>query len=121
LNSGFFEEASAWRDWLLRAVAGAPAQMQIMYGIAGERRLIEYQLPWLKGYEDAAPVRIGNAAADQVQLDVYGEVLDSLYQARRMGLPLNTPAWALERALVEHLETIWEKPDEGIFARLELE
>ena len=115
LNSGFFEEAAAWRDWLLRAVAGAPAQMQIMYGIAGERRLLEYQVPWLKGYEDAAPVRIGNAAADQVQLDVYGEVLDSLYQARRMGLPPNTPAWALERALVEHLETIWEEPDEGIW------
>ena len=115
LNSGFFEEAAAWRDWLLRAVAGAPRQMQIMYGIAGERRLLEYEVPWLKGYEGAAPVRIGNAAADQLQLDVFGEVLDSLYQARRMGLPPNTAAWALERALVEHLETIWEQPDEGIW------
>jgi GH15 family glucan-1,4-alpha-glucosidase len=115
LNSGFFEEAAAWRDWLLRAVAGAPPQMQIMYGIAGERRLIEYEVPWLKGYEGAAPVRIGNAAAGQLQLDVYGEVLDSLYQARRMGLPANKAAWALERALVEHLETVWEQPDEGIW------
>ena len=85
LNSGFLEEAAAWRDWLLRAVAGSPVQMQIMYGIAGERRLTEYEVRWLRGYEDAAPVRIGNAAADQLQLDVYGEVLDALYQARRMG------------------------------------
>jgi GH15 family glucan-1,4-alpha-glucosidase len=115
LNSGFSEEATAWRDWLLRAVAGAPPQMQIMYGIAGERRLVEYEVPWLKGYEGAAPVRIGNAAVDQLQLDVYGEVLDALYQARRMGLPPNEPAWALERALVEHLQTIWEQPDEGIW------
>ncbi|MBV9198322.1 MAG: glycoside hydrolase family 15 protein, partial [Alphaproteobacteria bacterium] len=115
MNSGFFEEAAAWRNWLLRAVAGAPAQMQIMYGIGGERRLIEYEVPWLRGYEGAAPVRIGNAAADQVQLDVYGEVLDTLYQARRMGLPGNQAAWALERALVEHLETVWEQPDEGIW------
>src|SRR5437868_13682801 len=89
--------------------------MQIVYGIAGERRLLEYEVPWLKGYEGAAPVRIGNAAADQLQLDVYGEVLDSLYQARRMGLPANKAAWALERALVEHLETVWEQPDEGIW------
>jgi GH15 family glucan-1,4-alpha-glucosidase len=115
MNSGFFEEAAAWRDWLLRAVAGAPSQMQIMYGIAGERRLIEYEVPWLKGYEGAAPVRIGNAAADQLQVDVYGEVLDSLYQARRMALPPNKAAWGLERALVEHLEKIWEQPDEGIW------
>ena len=75
MNSGFFEEAAAWRDWLLRAVAGASSQLQIMYGIAGERRLVEYEVPWLRGYEGAAPVRIGNAAADQLQLDVYGEVL----------------------------------------------
>ena len=115
MNSGFFEEAAAWRDWLLRAVAGAPPQMQIMYGIGGERRLIEYEVPWLKGYEGAAPVRIGNSAADQLQLDVYGEVLDSLYQARRMGLPASQTAWSLERALVEHLETVWEQPDEGIW------
>src|SRR3954454_13196095 len=115
LNSGFLEEAAAWRDWLLRAVAGSPVQMQIMYGIAGERRLTEYEVRWLRGYEDAAPVRIGNAAADQLQLDVYGEVLDALYQARRMGLPFNEAAWDLERALLKHLETIWDQPDEGIW------
>ena len=84
MNSGFFEEAAAWRDWLLRAVAGASSQLQIMYGIAGERRLVEYEVPWLRGCEGAAPVRIGNAGADQLRLDVYREVLDALYQARRM-------------------------------------
>ncbi len=90
MNSGFIEEAGAWREWLLRAIAGAPEQMQIMYGIAGERRLTEFEVPWLRGYEGAAPVRIGNAASDQLQLDVYGEVLDALYQARRMGLAPST-------------------------------
>src|SRR5438309_1929996 len=89
--------------------------MQIMYGIAGERRLTEYELPWLRGYEDAAPVRIGNSAADQLQLDVYGEVLDALYQARRMGLAPSEAAWNLERELVEHLERIWDLPDEGLW------
>src|SRR3954447_13768200 len=84
-----------------------------MYGIAGERRLTEYEVTWLRGYEDAAPVRIGNAASDQLQLDVYGEVLDALYQARRMGLPFSEAAWDLERALLGHLETIWDQPDEG--------
>ncbi|HYZ42184.1 MAG TPA: glycoside hydrolase family 15 protein, partial [Stellaceae bacterium] len=115
LNSGFLEEAAAWRDWLLRAVAGSPVQMQIMYGIAGERRLTEYEVRWLRGYEDAGPVRIGNAAADQLQLDVYGEVLDALYQARRMGLAPSEAAWNLERELVEHLEKIWDLPDEGLW------
>jgi len=115
LNSGFVDEAEAWREWLLRAVAGNPAQMQIMYGIAGERRLTEYEVTWLKGYENAGPVRIGNAASDQLQLDVYGEVLDALYQARRMKLPSNDAAWGLEQALLAHLETIWEQPDEGMW------
>jgi GH15 family glucan-1,4-alpha-glucosidase len=115
LNSGFAEEAEAWREWLLRAVAGDPAQMQIMYGIAGERRLTEYEVTWLKGYENAGPVRIGNAASDQLQLDVYGEVLDALYQARRMKLAANDAAWGLEKALVGHLETIWDQPDEGMW------
>ncbi len=115
MNSGFTEEARLWRHWLLRAIAGAPDQMQIMYGVAGERRLTEYEIPWLKGYEGAGPVRIGNAASDQLQLDVYGEVLDALYQARRMGLAESGAGWALERTLIEHLETIWEQPDDGIW------
>jgi GH15 family glucan-1,4-alpha-glucosidase len=115
MNSGFIEEAGAWREWLLRAIAGAPEQMQIMYGIAGERRLMEYELPWLEGYENAAPVRIGNAASDQLQLDVYGEVLDALYQARRMDLAPSEAGWRLERTLIQHLEKIWEQPDEGIW------
>jgi GH15 family glucan-1,4-alpha-glucosidase len=115
LNSGFIDEAEAWREWLLRAVAGDPAQMQIMYGIAGERRLTEYEVTWLKGYENAGPVRIGNAASDQLQLDVYGEVLDALYQARRMGLASSDAAWSLEQALLAHLETIWDQPDEGMW------
>jgi GH15 family glucan-1,4-alpha-glucosidase len=115
MNSGFIEEAGAWRQWLLRAVAGAPEQMQIMYGVAGERRLTEYEVPWLGGYEGAAPVRIGNAASGQLQLDVYGEVLDALYQARRMGLAPSEAGWQLERTLVEHLEKIWDQPDEGIW------
>jgi GH15 family glucan-1,4-alpha-glucosidase len=115
MNSGFVQEADAWREWLLRAVAGDPAQMQIMYGIAGERRLTEYEVTWLKGYEGATPVRIGNAASDQLQLDVYGEVLDALYQARRMGLSSSDAGWGLERALLDHLETIWEQPDEGMW------
>ncbi len=115
LTSGFLEEASAWRDWLIRAIAGSPDQMQIMYGIAGERRLAEYELPWLAGYEGSSPVRVGNAAAGQLQLDVYGEVLDAMYQARRLGLAPDDNGWNLERALVQHLETIWEQPDEGIW------
>jgi GH15 family glucan-1,4-alpha-glucosidase len=114
-NSGFLEEAGAWREWLLRAIAGLPTQLQIMYGLAGERRLTEYEVPWLAGYEGAAPVRIGNAASDQLQLDVYGEVLDALYQARRMGLAPSEEGWRLERLLVEYLETIWDQPDEGIW------
>ncbi len=115
LTSGFLEEASAWRDWLIRAIAGSPDQMQIMYGIAGERRLDEYELPWLPGYEGSSPVRVGNAASGQLQLDVYGEVLDAMYQARRLGMAPDDNGWNLERALVEHLETIWHEPDEGIW------
>ena len=115
LAVGFVEEASAWRDWLVRAVAGSPADIQIMYGVAGERRLDEYELPHLSGYEGSAPVRIGNAAAGQVQLDVYGEVMDALYAARRAGLAANAASWALECALIDHLETIWDQPDDGIW------
>ncbi len=115
LESGFIEEAKEWRDWLVRAIAGDPDQMQIMYGVAGERRLTEFELHELQGYEGSAPVRIGNAAAGQVQLDVYGEVLDSLYQARKKGLQQSTAAWSLQKALVGHLEKIWAEPDDGIW------
>jgi GH15 family glucan-1,4-alpha-glucosidase len=115
LGAGFIEEAKAWRGWLLRAVAGSPQDLQIMYGPAGERRLEEYEVPWLKGYESSLPVRIGNAAAKQVQLDVYGELTDALYVARKAGLDANAASWALECALVGHLETIWEQPDDGIW------
>ena len=115
LGAGFVAEANAWRSWLLRAVAGNPEDLQIMYGVAGERRLVEYEVPWLPGYEKSAPVRIGNAAAGQIQLDVYGEVLDALYVARKAGLSGNAASWTVERALIEHLETIWDQPDDGIW------
>ena len=115
IESGFMDEARAWRDWLLRAVAGKPDRMQIMYGIAGERRLTEFELAELPGYEASRPVRIGNAASGQLQLDVYGEFLDSLYLARRKGLPKSEAGWELGRALVNHLEKIWTQPDEGIW------
>ena len=115
MEAGFIDEAKAWRDWLLRAVAGNPSQMQIMYGVAGERRLTEFELPELPGYEASKPVRIGNAASEQLQLDVYGEVLDSFYQARCRGLSKLDVAWELERALVNHVEKIWFQPDDGIW------
>ena len=115
LSGGFLDEARVWRKWLVRAVAGSPDDLQIMYGVAGERRLVEYEVPWLPGYEGSAPVRIGNAAAGQLQLDVYGEVLGALYVARRAGLAENDASWALEYALIEHLATIWDQPDEGIW------
>jgi GH15 family glucan-1,4-alpha-glucosidase len=115
LTAGFTEEARAWREWLVRAVAGSASQMQIMYGIAGERRLTEFTVDWLTGYGGAAPVRIGNAAAGQRQLDVYGEVLDSFYQSRRMGLAAWDAEWDLECHLIEHLATIWHEPDEGLW------
>jgi GH15 family glucan-1,4-alpha-glucosidase len=115
IQSGFLEEAKAWREWLLRAVAGSPDDIQIMYGIAGERRLIEYTVPWLPGYQGSSPVRVGNAAAGQIQLDVYGEVLATLYVARQAGLAADSAGWDLERALIAHLETIWDQPDEGIW------
>jgi GH15 family glucan-1,4-alpha-glucosidase len=115
MGAGYFEEAGAWREWLVRAVAGAPSQMQIMYGIAGERRLPEWQIPWLPGYEASAPVRVGNAAAAQLQLDVYGEVMDVLHQGRRAGLETHQPAWELQRALLDHLEKVWQEKDEGMW------
>jgi GH15 family glucan-1,4-alpha-glucosidase len=115
LAAGYVAEARAWRDWLLRAAAGAPSQLQIMYGVAGERRLTELELPWLPGYEGSRPVRIGNAASDQIQLDVIGELMDCLHQARRAGVAPDAEAWDLQRALVDHLESTWEQPDEGIW------
>jgi GH15 family glucan-1,4-alpha-glucosidase len=115
MNSGYYDEARAWRDWLLRAVAGSPNQIQIMYGIAGERRLTEWEVSWLPGYENAKPVRIGNAAHSQVQLDVYGEMMDALHQARRGHLDGVKAGWDVQLAILAHLETIWRKPDEGIW------
>jgi GH15 family glucan-1,4-alpha-glucosidase len=115
MGAGYFDEAAAWRDWLVRAVAGAPGQMQIMYGLAGERRLPEWEIGWLPGYEGSAPVRVGNAAADQRQLDVYGEVMDALHQARKGGLAHHDAAWDLQRALLDHLEKVWREPDHGLW------
>ncbi|ATQ42176.1 glycoside hydrolase family 15 protein [Caulobacter mirabilis] len=115
MNAGYYDEAQAWRDWLLRAVAGSPADMRIMYGVGGERRLTEWEVDWLPGYEGSAPVRIGNAASTQFQLDVYGELADSLHQARRGGLTGNEAAWALERALTDHVAKVWIEPDDGIW------
>lgn len=115
MGAGYQEEARAWREWLLRAVAGSADQMQIMYGVRGERRLAEYEIPWLSGFENSKPVRIGNAASGQSQLDVYGEVIDAMYQAHRSGLKNDEADWRLQVALLEFLEGKWEKPDEGIW------
>ncbi|MFC7795499.1 glycoside hydrolase family 15 protein [Streptomyces cinereoruber] len=115
LAAGYVEEAAAWRDWLLRSVAGDPADLQIMYGPAGERRLPETTLPWLRGYADSAPVRTGNAAVDQFQLDVYGEVMDSLNRAREAGIPAERHAWNLQLSLLGFLESTWREPDEGLW------
>jgi len=115
MDGGYFREAAAWRDWLLRAAAGSPDQVQIMYGLGGERLLHERDLDWLPGYEDSKPVRIGNAAHEQLQLDVYGEVMDALHQARTGNIAESADAWALEKALVKQLEKIWEQPDQGIW------
>jgi GH15 family glucan-1,4-alpha-glucosidase len=115
MNAGFHEEAEAWRDWLVRAAAGSPWQLQIMYGLAGERRLAEWEVDWLPGYAGSKPVRIGNAAHAQLQLDVYGEVMDALYQSRRGGIVGNEAAWALQRSMLAHLERIWREPDAGIW------
>jgi GH15 family glucan-1,4-alpha-glucosidase len=115
LNAGYAEEARAWRGWLLRAVAGDPADLQIMYGVAGERRLTEFELPWLAGYEGSAPVRVGNAASEQIQIDVFGEVMDALYQAREHGLPRQQHAWDLQKVLLAYLAKAWREPDDGIW------
>ncbi|MEU0896406.1 glycoside hydrolase family 15 protein [Streptomyces massasporeus] len=115
LAAGYQDEAEAWRNWLLRAVAGDPADLQIMYGVAGERRLPEFELPWLSGFVGSAPVRIGNDAVKQLQLDVYGEVMDSLSLARESGLTAQPDVWALQTALMDFLRSNWRQPDEGLW------
>jgi GH15 family glucan-1,4-alpha-glucosidase len=117
MNSGYTEEASAWHNWLLRAVAGSPANMQIMYGIMGQRRLLEWEAGWLPGYEGAQPVRVGNAAHAQLQLDVYGELIDAFHQSRVAELTLDEGSWALECTVLEHLAEVWDQPDHGIWER----
>ena len=111
-GAGFTAEAHAWRDWLLRAVAGAPEDLQIMYSLTGGRRLTEYELDWLPGYEGSRPVRVGNEAAGQFQLDVCGEVLDGLHSAREAGLAADDDAWTLQALLTDHLESVWREPDD---------
>ncbi len=115
MNAGIYDEAAAWREWLQRAVAGSPEQMQIMYGLRGERRLTEWVADWLPGYADSRPVRIGNAAHQQFQLDVYGELMDAFEQARKGGLAASEEGWELQQTLIEHVAEVWEKPDNGIW------
>jgi GH15 family glucan-1,4-alpha-glucosidase len=115
MHAGYYEEAQAWREWLLRAVAGSPNQLQIMYGIGGERRLTEWEVPWLSGYEGSTPVRIGNAAHTQLQLDVFGEIMDVHHQARRCGLSTNESGWDAQIAFLSHLDEVWKQPDHGIW------
>jgi len=115
MNAGIYDEAAAWRDWLHRAVAGSPGETQIMYGLLGERRLTEWEVDWLPGYADSKPVRIGNAAHQQFQLDVYGEVMDAFEQSRKGGLAATEEGWELQRALVDHVASVWQQPDNGIW------
>jgi GH15 family glucan-1,4-alpha-glucosidase len=117
MNSGYTEEASAWHSWLLRAAAGSPDRMQIMYGIWGQRRLLEWEAEWLEGYEGAQPVRVGNAAHAQLQLDVYGELMDAFHQSRMAKLKLDDGTWDLECAILKHLAEVWDQPDHGIWER----
>ncbi|HZO68993.1 MAG TPA: glycoside hydrolase family 15 protein [Kribbellaceae bacterium] len=115
IRSGYTDEATAWRNWLLRAIAGSPQDIQIMYGVTGERRLTELDCDWLPGFAGSRPVRIGNAAADQLQLDVFGEVMDVLALARETMLGASDDAWAVQRGLMRHLSKVWTEPDEGIW------
>ncbi|AUA14671.1 glycoside hydrolase family 15 protein [Streptomyces sp. SID8382] len=115
LRAGYRQEAAHWRDWLLRAIAGDPAELQIMYGLRGERRIHEHELTWLEGYERSTPVRVGNDAVDQRQLDVYGEVLDTLHVARSSGLSTEPHVWKIQTALMDFLESAWRDPDEGLW------
>jgi GH15 family glucan-1,4-alpha-glucosidase len=115
VEGGYTQEARAWREWLVNAVAGVPSDMHILYGLAGERRIPEMELPWLPGYEGSSPVRIGNAAHDQFQLDVYGELMDVMYVADRAGMPPSENARRVQKVLLEFLEEAWRLPDEGIW------
>ena len=115
IDAGYLEEARAWRDWLFRAAAGDPADLQIMYGVAGERRLPEFEIDSLPGFEGSRPVRVGNAASEQVQLDVYGDVIDAFYTGRLHGLEASDHAWQLSRHLLGFLESAWQRPDAGIW------
>ena len=115
MKLGYYEEASAWREWLMRAIAGTPEQMQIMYGVAGERQLPEWEIPWLTGYEGSRPVRIGNAAAGQFQLDIFGELGDAMAQALKGGLPSHPRSRAMRDVILPFVERAWREPDEGIW------
>jgi GH15 family glucan-1,4-alpha-glucosidase len=115
MDGGYYREAEAWRNWLLRAAAGSPDQLQIMYGLGGERLLREWEVTWLPGYEGSSPVRVGNAAHGQMQLDVYGEVMDALHQARLGGISESDDVWQLQKSLAAHLEKVWRNPDQGIW------
>ena len=115
MNGGYVDEAKRWRQWLLRTIGGDPSQIQIMYGIGGEQRVPEYEVPHLAGYEGSKPVRVGNAAAGQLQIDIYGELLDALYQARRHGLAADDEDWTVQLELLKHLEHVWCEKDEGIW------
>ncbi len=115
MPAGYFDEARAWRDWLHRALAGSPSQVRVMYGLAGERRLPEWEVAWLPGYQGASPVRIGNGAAGQVQHDLFGVVMQALLDARQAGLPADRESWSLQRALIAHLAATWDQPDDGIW------
>ncbi len=115
MPAGYFDEARAWRDWLHRALAGSPSQVRVMYGLAGERRLPEWEVEWLPGFQGARPVRVGNGAAGQVQHDLFGVVMQALLDAREGGLPAAPESWSLQRALIDHLAATWEQPDDGIW------
>jgi GH15 family glucan-1,4-alpha-glucosidase len=114
MNAGYYDDARAWRDWLLRAVAGRPEQIQIMYGLTGEHRLPEWEVPWLDGFQSSTPVRVGNAAHRQLQLDVYGEVMDALYHGHKGKLAVDEAGWELQKELLEHLEAIWKEVGRAI-------
>jgi GH15 family glucan-1,4-alpha-glucosidase len=115
MKLGYYDEARAWRDWLIRAVAGSPRQIQIMYGVGGERWLPELVVPWLSGYEKSAPVRVGNDASRQLQLDIYGEIADVLFQTLKAGMPLPQRSRELRPVVLDYLATAWRQPDEGIW------